>query len=93
VGGDGIHIGYHIYEILIECIYKFFYFFPFRVTVKGLDPGLPDSDTLFWRLSECASLDLIPQGYKKVVKYARFKEWLKKGAGLHERGGIKCGMN
>ncbi|MCW3136924.1 MAG: hypothetical protein N2V76_00580 [Methanophagales archaeon] len=54
---------------------------------------MPDSDTLFWRLSECASLDLIPQGYKKVVKYARFKEWLKKGAGLHERGGIKCGMN
>jgi len=35
-------------------------------TVKGLDPGLSDSDTLFWRLSECASFDLILQEYKKV---------------------------
>ncbi|MFZ2070529.1 MAG: hypothetical protein WAV32_02780 [Halobacteriota archaeon] len=33
-----------------------------------LTPGLPDSDTLFWRLSECASLDLVLQEYKKVVK-------------------------
>ncbi len=37
-------------------------------TVKGLDPGLPDSDTLFWRLSKCACFDLILQEYKKVVK-------------------------
>jgi len=37
-------------------------------TVCGLDPGLPDSDTLFWRLSGCASLDLILQEYKKAVK-------------------------
>jgi hypothetical protein len=37
-------------------------------TISGLDPGLPNSDTLFWRLSECASLDLILQEYKKVVK-------------------------
>jgi len=40
-------------------------------TVCGLDPGLPDADTLFWRLSECASLDLILQEYKKAVKRRR----------------------
>ncbi|MCW3129946.1 MAG: hypothetical protein N2V75_07620 [Methanophagales archaeon] len=34
-------------------------------TVCDLDPGLPDAYTLFWRLSECASLDLILQEYKK----------------------------
>jgi len=37
-------------------------------TISGLDPDLPNVDTLFWRLSECASLDLILQEYKKVVK-------------------------
>ena len=37
-------------------------------TISGLDPGLPNVDTLFWRLSECASLDLILREYKKVVK-------------------------
>jgi putative transposase len=36
--------------------------------VSGLDPGLPNVDTLFWRLGECASIDLILQEYKKVVK-------------------------
>ena len=39
-------------------------------TVCDLDPGLPDADTdtPFWRLSGCASLDLILQEYKKAVK-------------------------
>ena len=37
-------------------------------TVCGLDPGLPDADTLFWRLYECASLDLILREYRKAVK-------------------------
>jgi putative transposase len=37
-------------------------------TISSLDPGLPNVDTLFWRLSECASLDLILREYKKVVK-------------------------
>ena len=39
-------------------------------TVCDLDPGLPDADTdtPFWRLSRCASLDLILQEYKKAVK-------------------------
>jgi len=37
-------------------------------SVSGLEPGLPDSDTLFWRLDECASFDMIVQEYKNVVK-------------------------
>jgi hypothetical protein len=37
-------------------------------TISGLDHGLPNVDTLFWRLSECASRDLILRDYKKVVK-------------------------
>jgi len=37
-------------------------------TISGLDPGLPNADTLFWRFDECASLDLILQEYKKAVK-------------------------
>jgi hypothetical protein len=36
-------------------------------TTSGLDKGLPNVDTLFWRLSECASRDLILREYKKVV--------------------------
>ena len=35
-------------------------------TISSLDPGLPNVDTLFWRLSECARLDLILREYKKV---------------------------
>jgi hypothetical protein len=37
-------------------------------SVSGLDPKLPNADTLFWRLDECATFDLILQEYKKVVK-------------------------
>jgi hypothetical protein len=37
-------------------------------TISSLDPGLPNADTLFWLLSECASLDLILREYKRVVK-------------------------
>jgi hypothetical protein len=37
-------------------------------TISGLDHGLPNVDTLFLRLSECASRDLIVRDYKKVVK-------------------------
>ncbi|MGB3459152.1 MAG: hypothetical protein WBB08_07640 [Halobacteriota archaeon] len=37
-------------------------------TISGLDKRLPNVDTLFWRLSECASRDLILREYKKVVK-------------------------
>ncbi len=37
-------------------------------TISSLDPGLPNADMLFWRLGECASLDLILREYKKVVK-------------------------
>ena len=37
-------------------------------TISGLDPGFPNVDTLFWRLSECASLGLILHENKKVVK-------------------------
>jgi len=37
-------------------------------SVSGLDPGLPNVDTLFWRLGECASFDLILQEYKNFVK-------------------------
>jgi len=37
-------------------------------TISGLDHGLPNLDTLFWRLSECACRDLILREYKKVVK-------------------------
>ena len=37
-------------------------------TISGLDPGLPNVDTLFWRLSECANRDMILREYKKVVK-------------------------
>lgn len=37
-------------------------------SVSGLEPGLPNVDTLFWRLGECASFDLILQEYKKIVK-------------------------
>lgn len=37
-------------------------------SVSGFDPGLPNVDTLFWRLDECASFDRILQEYKKVVK-------------------------
>jgi hypothetical protein len=37
-------------------------------TISSLDHGLPNVDTLFWRLSECASRDLIVREYKKVVK-------------------------
>ena len=37
-------------------------------TVCGLDQGLPNADTLFWRLHECASLGLILQEYKRAVK-------------------------
>jgi hypothetical protein len=37
-------------------------------TISGLDQGLPNVDTLFWRLSECASRDLILREYKKVVR-------------------------
>jgi hypothetical protein len=37
-------------------------------TISGLDLGLPNVDTLFWRLSECASGDLMLREYKKVVK-------------------------
>ena len=36
--------------------------------ISGIDPGLPNVDTLFWRLSECASRGLILHEYKKVVK-------------------------
>ncbi len=36
-------------------------------TISGIDQGLPNVDTLFWRLSECASRDLILREYKKVV--------------------------
>lgn len=36
--------------------------------VSGLDPELPNVDTLFWRLGKCASFDLILQEYKKVVE-------------------------
>jgi hypothetical protein len=37
-------------------------------SVSGIDPGLPNVDTLFWRLGECATFDLILQEYKKIVK-------------------------
>jgi hypothetical protein len=37
-------------------------------TISSLDQGLPNVDTLFWQLSECASRDLILREYKKVVK-------------------------
>ncbi|NQE53075.1 hypothetical protein C5S29_05740 [ANME-1 cluster archaeon GoMg3.2] len=37
-------------------------------TISGIDQGLPNVDTLFWRLSKCASRDLILREYKKVVK-------------------------
>jgi hypothetical protein len=36
--------------------------------VSNLDPKLPNVDTLFWRLGECATFDLILQEYKTVVK-------------------------
>ena len=36
-------------------------------TISGLDKRLPNVDTLFWRLSKCASRDLILREYKKVV--------------------------
>lgn len=36
--------------------------------VSGLDPKLPNVDTLFWRLGECATPDLISQEYKRVVE-------------------------
>jgi hypothetical protein len=35
-------------------------------TISGIDQGLPNVDTLFWRLSE--SRDVILREYKKVVK-------------------------
>ena len=37
-------------------------------TISGLNKRLASVDTLFWRLSECASRDLILREYKKVVK-------------------------
>ncbi|RCV64225.1 IS4 transposase [Methanophagales archaeon] len=37
-------------------------------TISGIDQELPNVDTLFWRLSECATKDLILHEYKKVVK-------------------------
>ena len=37
-------------------------------TISGLYKRLPNVDTHFWRLSECASRDLILREYKKVVK-------------------------
>jgi hypothetical protein len=37
-------------------------------TISGLDKRLPNVDTLFWRLSECTSRDLILREYKKVVR-------------------------
>jgi hypothetical protein len=37
-------------------------------SVSNLDPKLPNVDTLFWRLGECATFDLILQEYNKVVK-------------------------
>jgi hypothetical protein len=37
-------------------------------TISGIDQGLPNLDTLFWRFSECATRDLILREYKKVVK-------------------------
>ena len=36
-------------------------------TISGLNKRLASVDTLFWRLSECASRDLILREYKKVV--------------------------
>ena len=37
-------------------------------TISGLDPGLPNADTLFWRFVKCASVDLILEEYTKTVK-------------------------
>ena len=37
-------------------------------SVSGLDPGLPNVDTLFWRLGDCATFDLILQEHKKLVE-------------------------
>jgi hypothetical protein len=50
--------------------------------VSGLDPGLPNVDTLFWQLGECATFDLILQEYKKVVKrsFKAVKRLIKKEA-------------
>jgi hypothetical protein len=36
-------------------------------TISGIDKRLPNVDTLLWRLSECATRDLILHKYKKVV--------------------------
>ena len=35
-------------------------------TISSLDHGLTNVDTLFWRLSECASRDLTLREYKKL---------------------------
>lgn len=37
-------------------------------SVSSLYSGLPKVHTLFWRLVECASFDLIVQKYKKIVE-------------------------
>ena len=37
-------------------------------TIRGLDLGLPNADTLFWRFVNCASVDLILEEYTKIVK-------------------------
>ena len=65
------------------------------ISVKSLIPiEIALLDRGFYTCSVIKVLLELKLGYIIMVpKYARFKEWLKKGAGLHERGGIKCGMN
>ena len=52
-------MGYSVRNLMVSLVFHWLF---------SEDHPASDADTLFWRLSKCASLDLILQEYKKAVK-------------------------
>ena len=56
---NSIIMGYSVRNLMVSLVFHWLF---------SEDHPASDADTLFWRLSKCASLDLILQEYKKAVK-------------------------